>query len=55
MTLSLPFWPISVTTIEGTFFLMVSAMSLVISSGLDTSSWPACRAASRVPRSLMIT
>ena len=53
-TLSLPFWPISVTTRLGAFCLTVSAIVFVISSGIETSSRPVCSAASRVPRSVMI-
>jgi hypothetical protein len=53
-TLSLPFCAISVTTSDGAFFFAVSDISFVISSGIETSSRPACSAASRVPRSVMI-
>ena len=53
-TLSLPFWPISVTTIDGAFCFTCSAMVFVISSGIEVSSRPACSAAMRVPRSVMI-
>jgi hypothetical protein len=53
ITLSLPFWPVSLTTSEGTFFFAVSAMAFVISRGTATSSRPAWSAARRVPRSVM--
>jgi hypothetical protein len=53
-TLSLPFCAISATTSDGALFFAASDMSLVISSGIETSSRPAWSAASRVPRSVMI-
>lgn len=54
ITLSLPIWPVSATTSDGAFALIVSAIVFVISSGIATSRRPACSAASRVPRSPMI-
>jgi hypothetical protein len=42
-----------VTMSFGTAALSCSAAALVVSPGMATSSWPACSAAVRVPRSLM--
>jgi len=51
---SLPLWLVSVTISCGVDFLSVSAMTVVISVGSETSSCPACSAAMRVLRSPMI-
>ena len=53
-TLSLPICPVVATTSAGAFFFVVSAMTFVISSGMEVSSRPAWSAARRVPRSVMI-
>src|SRR2546422_6239998 len=53
MMLSLTFWLYGVTTSCGTAALSCSAAVLVVSPGKDTSSFPACNAAWRVPRSTM--
>ena len=55
MMLSVTLVPTGVTTSCGTAFFICSAAALVVSPGNATSSWPACSAAVRVPRSTMTT
>ena len=55
MTFSFTFSAARVITICGMAFFSCSAVVLLVSPGKATSTCPACSAATRVPRSLMIT
>ena len=54
MTFSFTFSAARVIDICGTAFLSCSAVVLLVSPGKAASTWPACSAATRVPRSLMM-